>query len=168
MSRQANDDQERLPLEQGVDLSISRECVYRKFKDHPGPCPHCGKPLRQWTAVYLVATRRGDVPSDTFVISNDDGWFCTHCPTLVINPDEISDFLQMAKPGWDIGEEFALLGIVDLDTVPDDKQHLSLSDPDCPLPLVEFRNLHRSKQSSSTRRPPRSRTQRKKRRRRKR
>jgi len=34
--------------------------------------------------------------------------------------------------------EFAVLGIVDLDAVPEEKAHLSLGDDDNPIPLVAF------------------------------
>jgi hypothetical protein len=76
-----------------------------------------------------------------FVVGNDMGWFCTHCPTVVINPEQLSDMLQHGLPNWDIGNEFTALGIIDLDAVPEEKQHLPLGDDDNPIPLVEFTNI---------------------------
>jgi len=52
-------------------------------------------------------------------------------------------------PHWNVGSEFALLGIVDLDAIPEDKRDLPLGDDDNPIPLVEFTSISQEK-------PPRS------------
>jgi hypothetical protein len=127
-----------IEMNKQIDITIPRECVYQRFKGEPGPCPRCGSPLQQSTQTYLIATRRGKKITDSFVVGNDMGWFCTHCPTVVINPEELSDMLQHGLPHWDIGNEFTVLGIVDLDAIPEEKQHLPLGDDDNPIPLVEF------------------------------
>jgi hypothetical protein len=126
-----------------IDITIPRECVYQQFEDKPGPCPRCGGPLQESTQTYLIATRRGKRITDSFVASNDMGWFCTHCPTVVINPEQLSDVLQHGLPRWDVGNEFTVLGVIDLDAVPEEKQHLPLGDDDNPIPLVEFTNTSR-------------------------
>lgn len=76
--------------------------------------------------------------TDTFMISGDFGWYCEDCPTVVINPEKVGEMLRFSKPGWDTGEEFAVLGLVDLSAVPEKKSHLPLGDEDNPIPLVEF------------------------------
>jgi hypothetical protein len=76
--------------------------------------------------------------ADTFMISGDFGWCCENCPTVVINPAKVEEMLSFSKPGWDTGEAFAVLGLVDLSAVPEDKSHLPLGDEDNPIPLVEF------------------------------
>jgi hypothetical protein len=124
-----------------IDITTPRECIYQQFKGKPGPCPRCGGPLQQSTQTYLVATRRGKKITDSFMVGNNIGWFCTHCPTVIINPEDVSDMLQHSLPDSDIGNEFAVLGIIDLDAVPDEKQDLLLGDDDNPIPLVEFTNI---------------------------
>lgn len=124
-----------------IDITIPRECIYQRFKGEPGPCPRCGGPLQQSTQTYLVATRRGKRIADSFVVGGDMGWFCTRCPTVVINSEELSDMLQYSLPHWDVGNEFAVLGVVDLDAIPEEKRHLPLGDDDNPIPLVEFTNI---------------------------
>ncbi|MBI3979932.1 MAG: hypothetical protein HY331_17295 [Chloroflexi bacterium] len=127
-----------VPGEPEVDINQPRECVYRSFEEEPGPCPRCGGPLRQSRQTYMVATRHGRRVADSFMVGSDFGWFCTRCPTVVIDPDDVQAMLQATLPNWDVGEEFAVLGIVDLSAVPNEKKNVPLGDPDNPIPLVEF------------------------------
>jgi hypothetical protein len=136
-----------------IDITIPRECVYQQFEKHPDPCPRCGSPLQSLHATYLVATRRGKKSTDSFLISNDRGWFCPRCPTVVINPEEVSEYLVHSLPHWDAGSEFALLGIVDLDSVPEEKRNVPLGDDDNPVPLVEFSSISREKSPRSPSQP---------------
>lgn len=137
-----------------IDITIPRECVYKHFKAQPGPCPRCGGPLQQSRQTYLVATRRGRGTTDSFMIGSDMGWFCARCPTVVINPEKVSELLTYQLPHWDVGEQFAVAGIVDLDAVPKEKHHLPLGDDDNPIPLVEFTNISRDEASRRAKRQP--------------
>lgn len=122
-----------------IDLSVPRVCIYREFEREPGPCPRCGGTLHQEDELYAIATRRGRRMTDTFMLSGDFGWFCEDCPTVVIDPAKVAEMLSFSKPGWDTGEAFAVLGLVDLSAVPEEKSHLPLGDEDNPLPLVKFK-----------------------------
>jgi hypothetical protein len=128
-----------------IDITVPRECVYQHFEKRPDPCPRCGSPLQSCYATYLVATRRGKKSADSFIISNDKGWFCPRCPTVVISPEEVSEHLVHNLPYWDVGSEFVLLGIVDLDSIPEEKRDVPLGDDDNPVPLVEFTTISREK-----------------------
>ena len=121
-----------------VDPSVPRVCIYQEFEKEPGPCPRCGGALHQEHQLYAIATRRGRQMTDTFMISGDFGWYCEDCLTVVINPEKVGEMLSFSKPGWDTGEAFAVLGLVDLSAVPEEKSHLPLGDEDNPIPLVEF------------------------------
>jgi hypothetical protein len=156
-----------------IDPSVSRVCIYQEFEREPGPCPRCSGALRQQHQLYAIATRRGRQMTDTFMISGDFGWYCEDCLIVVINPAKVGEMLSFSKPGWDTGEAFAVLGLVDLSAVPEEKSHLPLGDDNNPLPLVEFTGAsgrpgarpagsRRSKHSSSKR----SRSERRKRKRR--
>jgi hypothetical protein len=135
-----------------IDITIPRECVYQEFEEQPGPCPRCGGPLRSHRATYLVITQHGEEMADNFMIGGDIGWFCARCPTVVINPEEVTKYLAHRLPHWDIGEEFVVVGMVDLDAVPKEKHHLPLGDDDNPIPLVEFTNI--SDETASKREQP--------------
>jgi hypothetical protein len=54
------------------------------------------------------------------------------------------------------GSKFAVLGLVDLEAIPDDKKHLSLGDEGNPIPLVQFLNTGKrtAGPSESEIRPP--------------
>ena len=121
-----------------IDLSVRRELVYRRFGRQPGACPRCGGPMRQRYQVYAVSTRHGNKTADSFIAGSDMGWFCTRCPVLVINPERVAALLEHQLPHWNVGRAFALLGIVDLDAIPEEKRHLELGADDNPLPLVPF------------------------------
>lgn len=86
----------------------------------------------------MISTRRGCQLTDSFLMGGDFGWFCPHCPTVVIDPAAVGAQLARSLPRWDVGSEFAVLGLVNLDAVPPSKQHLPLGGDDNPVPLVEF------------------------------
>jgi len=135
--------EDRASQEPQIDVTVPRECIYQQFKDQPGPCPRCGEPLHQSPQTYVVVTRRGHEIADSLIIGSDFGWFCNRCPTVVINPEVVSRMLQHQLPRWDVGSEFAVAGIVDLDAIPEEKRHLPLGDEDNPIPLIEFANISR-------------------------
>ncbi len=141
-----------------IDLKIPRQVVYKSFKSSPGACPHCGGELANEHQTYAVATRRGKRVTDSFIIRGDFGWFCKSCPTIVINRDEIGEMLGFQKSGWNVGSEYIVLGVVDLDAIPASKRHLPIGDPNNPLPLIEFSDISQStKPSDSANRPKRKR-----------
>ena len=125
-----------------IDISIPRECIYKQFEEQPGPCPRCGGSLQSHSAGYLVITKREEEITDDFIIGGGDiGWFCPRCPTVVINPEKVREFLMHPLPHWDVGEKFVLAGIIDMDAIPEEKQDLPLGGDDNPIPLVEFTNV---------------------------
>jgi len=107
----------------------------------PGPCPRCGGPLQSHSATYLVITQRGEEITDDLIIGDDWGWFCACCPTVVINPEEVKEFLAHGLPKWDTGAEFAVVGLVDLDAIPEEKYDLPLGGENNPIPIVRFTNI---------------------------
>ncbi|MFO7917334.1 MAG: DUF1186 domain-containing protein [Anaerolineae bacterium] len=124
-----------------IDVSVPRKCIYGYFDDNPGPCPECGSTLKQQMATYLVLTRCGDEETGSFITGDDSGWFCPQCPTLLLDLSGIRESLPIGLPAWNVGDEFAVAGIVDIHAIPDDKEHLPLDHPDNPLPLVRFTEI---------------------------
>jgi len=137
-----------------IDITIPRECIYQEFEGQPGPCPRCGGPLQQSRQTYLVATRRGKELTDNFIVGSDMGWFCARCPTVIINPEEVSELLIHPLPRWDIGTSFAVVGIINLGAIPEEKRNLPLGDDDNPIPLVEFTNISRDRESRQKQQTP--------------
>jgi len=124
-----------------IDTTLSRSLVYKEFKRDPGPCPLCGRALHQSSQSYVVATRQGSQISDSFIIGGNFGWYCPHCPTVVINPKQVSDLLGHGKSDWVIGPEFAVIGIVDWDSIPPENEDIPLGDDNNPIPLIEFTTI---------------------------
>ncbi len=125
-----------------VDFSIPREYIPWDGKGAPGPCPRCGGTLQQENATYMVLTRRGNKIMDSFITNSREGWFCTQCPALLINPQSVAGIFSHPLPGkWDLGEAFAIEGIVNLNAIPKNKQHLPLGAANNPIPLVLFTNV---------------------------
>ena len=128
-----------------INKKIPRQVEYRTFKDNPGKCPGCGgSDLVNEHQPYMVATRRGKRIADSFMMSGDFGWFCESCPTVVINRDKVDEMLRFGKSGWNIGSESIVMGIVDLDAIPDNRRHLPLGGPNNPPPLIRFRDISKN------------------------
>ena len=121
-----------------IDLSRPRNPVYRHFDGDPGPCPQCGGRLLQSRQPYVVATRRGRKQQGSFILGGDFGWFCVACPAVVINSRRVSAMLQHSMPHGDVGNEFCVQGIVDLDAIPEHKRDVPLGEEGNPVPLIEF------------------------------
>jgi hypothetical protein len=113
-------------------------CYYRAFEDQPGPCPRCGGALEQHYASYLISTRDRRGLADSFISGSEAGWFCSQCPAVVIDTGDIGRLLSHQLPNWNVGQEFVVLGIVDFDSVPQEKKHLLLGQDDNPIPLIAF------------------------------
>ena len=121
-----------------IDLTLARMCCYRAFDDQPGPCPNCGSALMQHYASYLISTGEQGQAADSFISGSKAGWFCTQCPTVVINSQAVGQLLSHRLPRWNVGQRFAVLGIVDFDAVPPERRRLPLGGDDNPIPLIAF------------------------------
>ena len=130
-----------------IDPKIERKAIYKSFKGKPGPCAQCGGVLKQSHQSYVIATRNGGREADSFIVSGDFGWFCASCPSVVLNKDELGKMFSYSMPGWKIGKQTAVLGILNLDAVPANKSHLLLGAPGNPMPLVRF-SSHAGSESS--------------------
>jgi hypothetical protein len=75
-----------------------------------------------------------------FIIGNNDGYFCTNCPAVVLDYQKFSESAMAAKsPGSNC--RFTVTGIIDLDAVPKEKAYVPLDENDTPIPLVQFTNI---------------------------
>jgi len=121
-----------------INLSSTRQVVYQSFETSPTACPQCGGYLQQSRQTYSVATRRGRKLLDSFVVGSDFGWYCDSCPVVVIGTHQVGALLGHSMPHWEVGNEFCVEGVVDLDAIPEHKRHLPIGDENNPMPLIEF------------------------------
>jgi len=134
-----------------MDRKIERQAIYKTFTGNPGPCPRCGGVLEQANLPYMVVTRTGKRLDDSFLISGDFGWYCQSCPAVVLNQAQLYKMMSFSKPGWKVGQEFSVMGVMNLDAIPENKRHLPLGSPGMPNVLVKFRNLEGKKPASRKR-----------------
>lgn len=123
------------------DIKIHRAVMYKIFTDDPGPCPKFGGGLEKSNQIYMVITRTGNHLEDSFVISGDFGWYCQSCPVVVLNQPELSKMMAFNKPGWKVGHEFTVVGVLNPDAIPANMRNMPLEAPGVPSPLVKFSNL---------------------------
>ncbi len=135
-----------------IELSVPRKAYYQRLGGQPIPCPRCGGELHLSQQTYMVATRQDKRLADSFMTNGDFGWYCTSCPTMVIDMDELGNMLSFSLPDWKIGSEVAVLGIVDLKAIPKEKQHMPLGEDGNPIPLVKF--LHPKPERRTKAEPP--------------
>ena len=96
-----------------VDLTLTRRMFYRAVNpSQDTPCPRCGKTLSPETGVYVIATRQGGQQGNHFMISGNFGFYCASCPTVVIDPEQVVDVLQIGATGWDVGDAYSVLQLV--------------------------------------------------------
>ena len=140
-----------------IDISIPRKMFWSNETEGTAFCPECHSALENDNQTYVLAAGKGR-HVDTFIAGNDAGYFCTQCPVVVLDRQEFDEVSEMI---W--GEKnarFNVLGIVDLDAVPESKGHLPLGGEDNPIPLIKFFNTEYSlkmpsKKTSSQKQPKR-------------
>lgn len=126
-----------------------RDAIYKIFIGNPGLCPQCRGVLKKSYQSYLVLTHTGKRMKDSFTIGGDFGWFCQSCPVVVLDKKGLDKMMRYSMPGWKVGAEITVAGLVDLDAVPPDKWNLPLGGEENPIPLVEFRKWIRKKATAN-------------------
>ena len=83
---------------------------------------------------------------DTYssIVGNDAGYFCPKCPTIVLDGDKFAEFAKISL-NRETNAQFTVLGLIDLEAIPNDKRSLPLGDADNPIPLVSFTNINKGK-----------------------
>ena len=105
-------------------------------------CPECGAGLENELHTYLMAVREGgDV--QPYAVGASFGFFCVSCPVVVLDHEAVGELAE-----WSSGRQvergevlFTVLGLVDVDAVPEEQADVALGGDDNPIPLVKFSNL---------------------------
>ena len=78
------------------------------------------------------------------------GLFCLKCPTVVLGPqvveEMISDYVQYQTSKHVESLRYAVVGIMDLDAVPEEKKDIPLGDDGNPIPLIGLEPVSNSSQ----------------------
>ena len=119
-------------------------------------CPECGTMLNKEYKTYLVAVYIKK-ESDPYVTGNSGGYFCPNCAVVVLDKATFEDAVTVVAGTNKVGSfEFAVLGLVDYDAIPEDKRDEEFGTKNNPLPLIQFKvqskkNPARNTKSSSSR-----------------
>ena len=102
-------------------------------------CPRCNANLECEYHSYMVAIDE-EGERKAVMMGHDGGLFCQKCPTVVLDPQVvegmISDYVQYQTNKHVESLEYAVVGIVDLDAIPEEKKDIPLGDDDNPVPLI--------------------------------
>lgn len=118
-----------------VDLSIPRR---RYFTDEGSLpiCPECNSILIEENCTILLSAK-SDKDEGEFMTNLTGSHFCKKCPVVVFDLDKVEQAATLGIRG-NKNLEFGIAGIIDLDSIPDDKKHLEIGCKENPMPLVYF------------------------------
>lgn len=126
-------------IKKKFDSSIPRKMFWSNEIPNSRLCPNCDAKLEREYHSYVIATRKGN-DYESSITGNDGGYFCPNCKIVVLDHDMFAELAsQSTKFSKPFG--FTVLGIVDINAIPEDKENIPLGGDDNPVPLVEFTNL---------------------------
>ena len=124
------------------DVSIPRRMFWSDSLVNKKKCPLCHSLLENEYHHYIMAIRSGKEIT-TLGVGNDYGAFCPECPVVVLDRkgfERAVGGIVKENPDWKMSGDVSLvvIGIVNMDAVPEDQRHLPLGSDGIPIPLVEF------------------------------
>ena len=104
-------------------------------------CPKCNANLEREYHSYMVAIdEEGEFT--TLMMGHDGGFFCPNCPTVVLDSRTVGELIEShaQRDGYAEGKyvKYAVMGIADLDAIPEEKKNIPLGDDDNPIPLIKL------------------------------
>lgn len=140
-------------MEVAIDVTVPREAIYQTVDNQTDSCPKCGGTLHQSYQHYFIATGDSKTEEDAFFAGGKFGWFCDSCPTVVIDTGELMEHFKNLPSGWTLGTKFNVLGLVDIEAIPEEKRDLPIGDKRNPVPLVPFTNVDLHLKKEKERKP---------------
>ena len=114
-------------------------------------CPSCHAHLKNEYRFYIIAIQEGR-ESRYLQIGCDAGAFCPDCPTVVLDSEVIEDLISRDAETSFL--KYAVLGMMNLDAVPEEKKDIPLGDDDNPIPLINFERPALSRKQIGRSNPP--------------
>ena len=118
-----------------IDLSIPRRRYYSDKYDLT-ICPECGSDLIEEDCTILLYAK-SDSDEAECMTNRSGSHFCMQCPVVVFDIDEVEQVAVLGIRG-DKNLRYSIGGIIDLDSIPDNKKHLVIGCDENPMPLVRF------------------------------
>lgn len=124
-----------------IDAATPRKMMWADKIPNKLRCPFCKSRLERQYQTYLFAVQDGE-ETPAYVAGCELGAFCPICPLVVFDSKEVGKLISENF----VGEKkqdviaFQVVGLVNVDAIPEDKKDEPIGGDDNPLPLVEFVN----------------------------
>jgi len=118
-----------------IDLSIPRRS-YFSDECQLTICPECGSGLIEESCAILIAAI-SDSDEGEFMTNLSGSHFCNKCPVVVFDRIKVDQGARLGIRG-DKNLRYSVSGILDLDSIPENKRHLVIGSEGNPIPLVHF------------------------------
>lgn len=122
-------------IKQKIDLSIRRRKYY-SIECETMLCPECNSELIDEGCTILLAVT-SNTDEGEFMTSLNGSHFCANCPVVVFDKEKVEQAARLGIKG-EKNLQYLIAGIVDLNTIPEEKKHLEIGTDENPVPLVEF------------------------------
>ncbi len=120
---------------ENINLSIPRRRYYND-KNNLTICPECGSSMIEEGCTILL-TAKSEADEGEFMTNITGSHFCGNCPVVIFDNQKIAQAAQFGiRSGKNI--KYNILGIVDLDAIPEDKRQMEIGIDENPVPLVNF------------------------------
>jgi len=118
-----------------IDVSQPRRDYYN---DECGlsTCPECGSQLIEENCTILLCAK-SDSDEGKFATNLSGSHFCSQCPVVVFDVEKVGQAAKFGIRG-DKNLEYFISGIIDLESIPEDKKHLEIGCEENPIPLIKF------------------------------
>ncbi len=118
-----------------IDLKIPRRKYYSDECSLTF-CPECGSGLIGESCTILLRVK-SDTDEGEFMTNLSGSHFCHKCPVVVFDSYKVADAAILGIRGNE-NLRYTIGGIIDLDSIPDNKKHLEIGSAENPVPLVHF------------------------------
>jgi hypothetical protein len=118
-----------------IDLLIPRR---RYYSDECNLtfCPECGSDLIEENCTILLCAK-SDSDEGEFMSNLSGSHFCNKCPVVVFDKEKIEQAATLGVRGAN-NLRYFIGGIIDLDSIPDNKKNLEIGSDKNPVPLIRF------------------------------
>jgi hypothetical protein len=122
-------------IKQKIDLSIRRRRYYSD-EFETGICLECNSELIEEGCTIILAVK-SDTDEGEFMTNLTGSHFCPNCPVVVFDNEKVEQAASLGIKG-DKNLKYLIAGIVDLNSIPNEKRHLEIGIDENPVPLVHF------------------------------
>jgi len=118
-----------------IDLTKQRRSYYSD-ECNLKICPECEAGMIEENCTILLCAK-SDSDEAEFMTNLSGGHFCEKCPVVVFDNDKVEKAARYGLRGVRSLQYF-IEGIIDLDSIPDNKKHMEIGCEENPVPLVPF------------------------------